>query len=157
MHARRMEHQVQMATGDVNFVPAKWRVGAVTTSGRLSSGYRRHVHFFRVCYRVFVYHPKRIRLKIDRLDVVVPEVPDDPDSELMMITTQNSENRIGEISPDVLAGLAPDRTLPFDDDGVFIEELDPAVDYPYWSLIRGASGVYDADAAGDEGMVALDL
>lgn len=100
-----------------------------------------HVRFFRVCYRVYCPRPNQIRVKIDRIYVVVPLHPEDPQSDLMLLTTHNSENQIfAEVSPEVLAGIAPD---PFP--AVQVIDIDPVLGT--LDAGGGGTGVFDGDLA----------
>ena len=115
-----------------------------------------HVRFFRVCYRVFCPRPGVVRVKIDGVWAVVPMNPDNPVEGLMLLTTETNENALMPAA--VLAGVEPDP-LPFGDDGVLVEELDPVVDG--FDMGAGGAGVFDADvtpviaAGGDAVEVAL--
>ena len=89
---------------------------------------RQHVHFFRLCYRIFVPELNVIRFKLDQLHMVLPEDPDDPNSPLMLLTTESDENQLfRNLSPGILAGNAPDP-LPVNADGLFVETLVPVFD-----------------------------
>ena len=100
-----------------------------------------HVRFFRICYRVFIPEPNVVRMKIDAIHVAVPEDPNDPNSDLMLISTASNENALfDELPPAVLAGLTPDP-LPVDDNGVFIEVLDPVRDT--LDLSAGGAGIFE--------------
>lgn len=99
-----------------------------------------HVRFFRVCYRVYCPYPGRLRIKIEQIYAVVPNNPDDPNTGLMMLTTESNENALPP--PRVLAGLDPDP-LPVGPDGVYIETLGTVADT--FDMGGGGTGIFDGD------------
>lgn len=100
-----------------------------------------HLRFLRVGFRVIVVSPNQIALKIDQMHVVVPDDPNNPNSQLMLLSTQGDENRLfREVPPPVLAGLQPDP-LPVGPDGVGVEPIDPVSGTLDFGL--GGTGVFD--------------
>ena len=68
-----------------------------------------HVRFFRVCYRVYCPYPGVVRIKLEQVYVVLPNDPNDPNSDLMLLTTESNENALNtDVPPAVRAGLQPD-------------------------------------------------
>jgi len=108
-----------------------------------------NVRFFRVCYRVIVPRPNEVRIKIDEMHVVVPVEPGNPNSPLMLLSTEHDENALfRRLPPEVLAGQKPDP-LPVDDDGVFVEPIDPAGTF---DLLAGAPAVFSTARILEAGM-----
>lgn len=101
-----------------------------------------NVRFFRVCYRVFCPRPNIVRVRIEQVYVVLPQNPDDPNSDLMLLTTESNENALLQINPAVLAGLQPDP-LPVGPDGVAIIPLDPVLDT--LDMGGGGTNIMDGD------------
>ncbi len=102
-----------------------------------------HLRFFRLCYRIYRPHPDQVRIKVDQLFIVVPLDANDPNSDLMALVTTGDENKLFQIvPPPVLAGLQPDP-LPFGQDGVFMEPLDPITDC--MDIGGGGTNIFDGD------------
>ncbi len=102
-----------------------------------------NLRFFRVCYRIHCPRPNRLRIKIDQLFAVVPVHPDDPNSQLMLITTECNENRLFQtVPPDVLAGLQPDP-FPVGPDGTLVEDIDPV--NGTLDIGGGGTGIFDGN------------
>ncbi len=99
-----------------------------------------HVRFFRICYRVYCPRPNIARIRVDQIWLVVPVHPEDPNSDLMLLTNVQDENLL--LPPAVLAGLVPDP-LPVGPDGVLVEELDPVLDT--LDIGGGGTGNFDGD------------
>ena len=107
------------------------------------------VRFFQVCYRIHCPGPARLRLTMDEVWIVVPLNPSDPNSDLMLLTTENNENEL--LPPGVLAGFDP-GSLPFDANGVYVEPLidpqapfNPADTAAFLDLGGGGTGQFDGD------------
>lgn len=113
-------------------LPPQWRMLTIAD-----------LRFFRVCYRVYCPNPGVARVKIEQLYAVLPVDPGNPNSDLMMLTTQSNENALNqEVPPAVRAGLQPDP-LPVGPDGVFVENLDPVLDT--LDMGGGGTGIFDGD------------
>lgn len=101
-----------------------------------------NVRFFRVCYRIYCPVPGRIRIRIEQVWVCVPLHPENPQSPLMVLTTESNENNLPP--GDVLAGLVPDP-LPVNPDGVAVIDLDPVLDT--LDIGGGGTNIFDGDLA----------
>ncbi len=116
-------------------LPPQWRMMTLV-----------NLRFFRVCYRVYCPYPGVVRIKLEQVYSVLPLDPNNPNSDLMLLTTQSNENALfQEVPPLVLAGLQPDP-LPVGPDGVFIETLDPVM--ATLDMGGGGTGVFDGNIAG---------
>jgi hypothetical protein len=98
------------------------------------------VRFMRVCYRLVLAPPNKVLIKIDQMHLVVPVDPDNPNSQLMLLSTAGDENQLfQQAAPAVLAGLQPDP-LPVGPDGVFVEPIDPVAGT--LDIGEGGTGVF---------------
>ncbi len=102
-----------------------------------------NLRFFRLCYRIYRPHVNDVRIKLDQLFIVLPLDPNNPNSDLMALTTTSDENQLHQtVPPAVLAGLQPDP-LAYDQSGLLLQPLDPITDC--MDVGGGGTNIFEAD------------
>lgn len=80
-----------------------------------------HVRFFRCCYRIHCPKTDLPKLRLDQCFATVPIDPLDLTQGFMLFTTETDVRKLPP--PAVLIGLKPDTSIPFDQNGVFTQDL----------------------------------